>query len=535
MGARVLLAGGLLSASGCTADVEDGDMEHLASDSSAIVLDRANYRLLTQLDGLGPEGARALYGRAVGTFPLTGCSGFLIEDNVVVSARQCRMAGEAEVESPTLDVDFGSYGSGANTGNFTTAIVEAMGRLLSLGVPVSVFTNGQITLETLTRWSCTVSQQTPGRDVEYFTCDPNPIVWTNPNGTATQLALMPGHLWGHFNVAPQVPAAISSLRNYGVNRRCGDSAKSTLVSTGIMWETSEACDEWVSDTFGACFEYTSDANAMHEGGPILLDGSNQVFGIHTGHWHFWAEDSGDDSDPCASADSHFAENLGTFIGSDVANFTGSAPNGNGMPAGTTLTSGAYFGGNGGSAKWLTCPLNYLAAGVIGSTSNDGYLGNFGLVCMPNRDFFQGDLTADVTPYRLDRALVLAGGSQDTGPAADRVDLNSYFNEVQTSTGASPFRQRLEMCPPGEYLKSITGHFGNYAGRVTHIVCAPPKITNTETTREILAALGTVTSAQAPSYSQQTTACSQTFGFLAGLYIRSGAHTDGYQALCRRSF
>ncbi len=530
----VLLLGMAVSSSACISN-SGGDEEEVGNAESEIVMGSANYKLLTELEGLGPDGARALYGRAVGTFPESGCSGFLIEDDVVVSARTCRMAGNNVVTSDTQEFQLGLHGSGAATGNFNPALIEAMVKLMALGVPTSVFITGQISLETLTKWSCNAVQQTPGRDVEYFACEPNNILWTNDNGTTTQLALMPGHLYGHMNVKPSVPGAVTSIRNLGVNKRCGDPQKSTLSSTGQMWEVSEACDEWSPDAFGSCFDYTSDANLGHEGGPIFVNATNEVFGIHTGHWHFWLHDAGDDSDPCASASFNYAENLGTYIANDVFNFTNDSPNGNGSSTGVTLSAGTFVGGTGGTARNLTCPSNYLAAGVIGSTAADGHLGNFGLVCMPNTDFFQGDLTGDVDAYRLDRAVVIAGGSIDTGfTVADRVDFNSYYNEVRSSTAVAPFQQRLNMCPPGEFLKGITGHFSSLAGSVTELTCSPPKFFNMETTRTVNN-LGDLSSADSRSFSEQSTECGGAFQFLSGLNLHSGWVTDGFQALCRRAF
>jgi hypothetical protein len=525
---------------GCALDHADdqyGDQQDEPGEAvSGIVIDDHDFILLSQLEAANasPTGNQtdALYGRATGLVRNTGCTSFLVDDGVVATARHCRMDDDLipDGTSPTTTIRFGRYGSGAPSGNFSGGSLDGLIRAIQLGIPLSVFLGNPAAFSSLTTWTCTVSQSTTGRDIEYYTCQPNVVSWVEPvNGMTVNLSLLPGHIWGHFNTASSGHQDGQSVRNFGVNQRCGDAVRSVITAPGEVEDDVDGCIGW----FGGCFEVTTDTFGGHSGGPVVRRSDHVAYGVTHGST-FASWDAGETNDPCGSATGWHTENLATKIASDVSNFTGSSPTGGAQPTGGYLGIGGLVGGTGGTNRSLNCPANYLAAGVIGSTSSGGYLGNFGLVCMPNKDAFNAGMVGNVTSHRLDRAVVVAAGSHDTGfVTADDVDFNTYFNEVLSDTAAGPFQQALTMCPPGMFLRRITGFEGTYAAEVTKIACAPPATSWMLVERDV-SGLGNLSDADDPNLVEDTTQCDGAGAFINGILIHSGWVTDGYRARCRAS-
>jgi V8-like Glu-specific endopeptidase len=540
--AHAAILGGLLLGSACVADVEEGAEELMGEAESEIVIDDHDFMLLSDLQNANTTPTTnqidALYGRATGVFlvPVTGglalgCTGFLVDDAVAASARHCRLAADNQTfdQPATLQLRFGRYGTGAATNNFGNANLDALIRAIELGIPITAFTTGGVPFTSLTTWTCNVTQTTPNRDIEYFTCAPNVVTWTEPNGTTVNMSLLPGHIWGHFNTSWTGMADNQAVRNFGVNPRCGDAVRSIVTAPGKIEDVVDGC----SGPWQHCFEHTADTISGHSGGPVMRRSDHVVYGVQNGTFvASWDDD--ETGDPCGSATGWHTENVASRIASDIDNITGSSPTGNAQSAGPYMGIGGRIGGGGGTVRTLNCPNDYLAAGIIGST-RAGYLGNMGLVCMPNRDFYGVSSTGNVNALRLDRAVVVAGGSRDTNFATTfGTDFNTYFNETLTDAGSSaPFQQALAMCPAGMFLRSISGFENStYAGEVTEIECAAPFQSGVTTTRQ---PAGFGTRDASDGMTLDTTACSSAFAFINGLTIGSGWYTDSYRARCRRSF
>ena len=91
-----------------------------------------------------------------------------------------------------------------------------------------------------------------------------------------------------------------------------------------------------------------------------------------------------------------------------------------------------------------------------------------------------------------------------------------------------------MCPPGHYLKGITGYGGRFANLIASIQCAPIAEPNKLTARGVSTRtthIGTNTSANIPGIPALNSGC-DVGGFVGGIFIRSGWHTDGYSVLCK---
>jgi len=134
-------------------------------------------------------------------------------------------------------------------------------------------------------------------------------------------------------------------------------------------------------------------------------------------------------------------------------------------------------------KVLRCPNGFFAVGIIGSTLGNT-VGRFGLICMP-----LVDLSLSPSNYPFEKAVVVSGGSLDTGSeVSENVPFNDYITNVMSwgvlgppqkifveSTGhggnvgftfeqlkgRTVVQQNFAMCPPGFYLSGLTGYHGKF--------------------------------------------------------------------------
>jgi hypothetical protein len=425
------------------------------------------------------------------------CSGFLVDDDILTTADHCGTNG-------TTRAIFGEFGP--SDGNYADGAFEARRRLKQLGVPTSVADS--LDLRQLTEFTCNFQFQDGNRDVAYWECPGNDITFTIGSNTYSY-RIKPGHVWGHMNVGRGNRPDGRDVYALSVNARCGNDFMNTLLSPGDIEDSTDSC----IGSYGSCFDLTTDWVGGSSGGAILDKTTHEVFGVVNGHTWWWF---GDADDPCDRWDA--AINTGSYIGSGVDTFLNEPSNGwsTGAWAGPT----AWVGNTGGTRKYRYCPNGTLAAGIVGTSTDAGQVGNLGLICVPHN-----------TPQalRMDRATVIAGGSIDVGfDAANNADWNTYMHEVLTDNSAELGVQTMAMCPAGSFIHRMQVGHSNFIDRVWRIHCKDPQ--NGKTTSVYVGGdIGTV--GQVWNGQQSFPECPDG-AYFAGLWVNSGWVTDGFSGYCR---
>jgi hypothetical protein len=437
----------LLSLSGCLAEPVDAD--DIGERESEVTIGDPNYELIADLYDDPDFDVASQYARA-SALDGFGCSGFLISDDVYVNARHCRLTTSG---ATTISVTWGRYG--VADANFDLATAEAKTRLESLGVPAS---SANLSPGQLKTWTCSLELSPAHRDIDYWRCQPRQLTWYESAGSGqwVSLNLLPGHLWGHYKVDSGSRPVGRRLYTAHLIQRCGDSTRNLVISTeGSVKDTDYGCVGFADQDPQHCFEHGLDTVQGSSGGAVVDKTTHQAYAVQQGQWRYWL---GTANKVCSGWPSWQVANTATRFGPEVLDIT--AP-GAVFQSGPAVGWGSeWIGGSGGNPHYSECPTGYAAAGVVGTTSSSGYLGNFGFVCVP-----------EVGGLRLDESRVIAHGSVDVGfVTANGTDFNEYFNETLSSEQPSSHQQNLQMCPPGYFIDGLGGFAGNYVGKLIAIRC-----------------------------------------------------------------
>ncbi len=499
---------------GCAAEVDvDGA---LGAAREEIIINEANWNLLTSFDGSTSLRVAARYGRATAAVDSGGCSAFLISDDVLVTARHCATGAP-------INAWFGRYGTSA--GSTDTGEAEARNRLIQLGIPAA--TADATSSSGLRRFTCTLTSSPAGRDIDYYRCAPNVYTYS-AGGAAYSTPVFPGELWGHFEVARTIatgaapcPSVDTNLWALSANRRCGDTGGVSVLLTppGVVDSVSVDCSE---DEFGSCFSTTLDWVGGSSGGAIGVLSSNRVFGVVQGA-HWGGGTTAEANDACESWSAYsWNYNMGSYIGPDVTAFLDEAASGSPtVPLGSATQDviGGWIGQASGTVRDLHCPSTHVAAGIVGSTAPDGTPGNLGLVCVPARH----------DRRRLDRALVVAGGGHGIAPATTPASLNVYTHESLTPAGAP---QAIATCPLGMLMTGVIARqtTASVLERIEGITCRDPRTGGTEQ-RSLGARTGRIGTAATATRTTQR-ACPSGM-LVEGIITRtSSTDTNGAMFRCR---
>jgi hypothetical protein len=436
------------------------------------------------------------------------CSAALIDDDLLITAAHC--GGDP---GDVRTARFGRFGEGVWSGG----IPEAQQRAIRLGIPASVVIDDDPTNDpTLSMFQCTYTTYDPGRDIMFWTCAPNTFTWTEqrrPAGTPeyiSRLQVLPGHIWGHLNLALSPPSENADIVLASVNHTCFTD-KQLLLSPGRKL-SSVSC--W--GPFSHCFRHDADSMGGSSGGPILERWSGDLFALATGEApSLWTNED----DYCDYSSASY--NIGSYLGPTAATLTAVEPGGGGTPIGPWTSTTWQFGTQGGVPHDFQCPAGMLVAGVVGTTtaSPQNYVGNLGFVCVPRRPDSR---------FRFDRSVVNTGGSVDVGfQVAINQDLNTFLHRVRSTSAASLGEPMMTLCPPGQFLRSVEGFGGQYAYRIDAIHCSDP--TDTFQSRvPVFGSTGHI--GWWPSGSAQTIGC-PAGQLVAGGWIDSDWWTDGFQLRC----
>ncbi|MEZ4467237.1 MAG: hypothetical protein R3F60_20900 [bacterium] len=456
-----------------------------------LILGQRDWLPLTDFDGLDLDGTIGTYGRA--TARIGTCSAGLISDDVLVGARH-------DSCGVSTDAHFGWFGD--PSGDFSIADAEARRRLRQIGVPESVVQ--RLDPSTWRDWTCPTASVEAGRDIRYMRCEPKLLEWDEAHQNSRvhlRFHLKPGHIWGFLEVERGERADRTSLRVLSINRRWSNTPLAILVSGGRVIDRNNACNQ----DWNHCFEHGADTLGGSSGGPILDTYQARMFGVHSGGYEGLFR----------------TENRASYLGDGVTRYLTEARDG-GWPTGAGAGQTPTAGGAGGQRVWRACPQGMMAAGVVGTTSAQGYVGNFGLVCVPH---------GERTDYRLDRAYVVAGGSWDTGAhEAQNYPLNQYLHEFRSDS--QPGRngtQAMALCPPAFYIRSLTVRAGTYVDNVLSMTCADPQtgaLAHRNVTIDPESLIG-----RSPGGAMQTLACPDG-SYAHGIVDRVGALTDAIALLCR---
>lgn len=463
----------------------------------------------------------AAYARAVGTSMNTGCSGFLIEDDVFVTAHHCLpTAGPGS----TMVVTFGLYGNG----DYALGEADARRRVQRLGLPASGFLfpgTSTTFLQALRTFTCDFGSNEFGLDTQYWRCRPNVFVWTetrtlDPFGPHFRFAdLLPGQIWGHYNVALGARPEGRPIVANSVNRVCLSSLTEVLIGPGTVDES----DVWCPDIEGfdyrnSCFDFTGDTTGGSSGGPVVERDTGLAIGVISGGMN-WA--LGDVNDPCDRWSA--AINTAAYLGPELWTYIGDAPVSPPIGGGATVTS--QVGNRGGVEHNFQCPPGSLVAGLVGTTFHapGNEVGDLGFVCVPR---------TGSTRLRFDRATVNTGGSQDVGfRVAVNEDLNTFLHETRSSSFASPGEPMLMMCPPGQFLVSVEAHAGTFTSRINTLVCQ--SLDGVQSTR--VPVFGNTGHLGYWTTGWEQSATCPAGRFVAGGWIDAGWLTDGFQLRCHAPF
>ncbi len=480
-------------------------MADVGGTQSEVTIGLPNYELIADLYGDAEFDVASQYARASALDDF-GCSGFLISDDVYVNARHCRVMKGGAV---TIDVHWGRYGT--TDADFSLATKEARNRTQNLGVPMSQLPNVDAALKT---WKCDLALSPSKRDIDYWRCRPNSLAWTEQGDGARNvtLNLLPGHVWGYYKSDSGSRPVGTALYTSHMVRRCTDSTRNLVISTqGGVKDTDYGCVSFANEDPEHCFEHGLDIIPGSSGAPVVDKSTHQAYGVMHGHWTYWL---GTADKVCEGWPSGQVANLATRFGPEVFTMTQPEPVFQSPPFAGWGSN--WIGGTGGTADFSACPTGYLAAGVVGTASSSGYLGNFGFVCMPS-----------VGGTRLDEATVIAHGSFDVGfKKAKNTDFNEYFNETLSSTQPSPHQQNLQLCPPGYYVNGVGGLAGNFVGQLVFMRCHSPSTDHT-VVRTIAGRFGSKRDGMTYTWS----AC-PAGSHVYALFSKTGWFTDGFVAACR---
>jgi hypothetical protein len=486
-------------------DADTGISSLPADQAPAVLRSSPEWDLLTSFDEHPVLGTGALYGRATArTSTSTGrCSGSLIDDDIMITADHCGSGG-------TMTAIFGEHG--LDNWNHNRGINDARLRLRQMGVPLHV--ERGLADATLTDFTCSWESQDGSRDVAYWECPGNLITWTSGAETYRYL-IKPGHLWGHYNVRVGSRGEGRDVYAVSVNRTCAHSNLNTLLSPGEVDDRSDNCNS----SHTGCFDVTADWTSGSSGGIIVDQTTHEAFGIINGHNWWWL---GDPNDPCDRWSA--ANNTGSYIGSGIYDYLGEDADGAGWPVGNWVGSTGWVGATTGNRDDMFCPEDMMVAGVVGSTGDDGTVGNFGMVCVPHNA---------PDKLRMDRATVIAGGSLDTGfGLARNMDFNTYMHEVVSSNVPITGVQTLAMCPAGSFVYRIQAKTDRFVNSITRLYCQDP-----QDGKRVMVRLGDPWDGVGQIGTDETgswayAACPRTGSYLAGFRIHHGWLTDGFSGFCR---
>jgi len=526
----------LASVVGCTeADLEETAFEQsggsdLSSQSQEIILGEADWAPISEFQDDPVYWVGTRYGRAAAKLPQVGCSGFLIDDEVIVTAEHCNQNGS------TSNASFGRIGETA--GETAGAIADARQRLIDIGVPSS--TANSLSQWVFTNWNCARRyDQTDDADVDYWWCDPNRVTWTESSGgiyaQTIQLDLYPGHVWGHMNIRVGERPEDREMYVLSVNDRAPDSAENVLLSpNGWVSDEEGTCfdwDPWNPNNNDHCFHYGgSDTRCGSSGGALIDATDHTVFGVVEGHFT-WANLAGERG---CSYDTYYDSswwpngNIGSYINNQSDQYVEGGTSAYSLGRDSSQYT-RWLGGWGGNYRSLECPSNMLAAGVIGTTNDaTDAVGSFGLVCVPHN-----------TPlrYQLDRSRVILAGGRDTNFTMaygdlDSGDLNRFMNETASTemrddSGFLP--PEMVMCPPGYFITDLYATYDRSVHRVYRINCEDPQ-TGNRTMRSV--SNGRIGGSRSGRYERYGGASCSDGTYFNGLQIRSGYWVDGFRPTCR---
>lgn len=491
-----------LSLAGCIGDSLDD--EQVDETASEVTIGTPDYELVASLYGDLEFDVASQYARA-SAIDAFGCSGFLISDNVYVNARHCRATTTG---ATTITVSWGQYG--ATDGDFTLATDEARARLENLGVPAQV----NPTTAELKTWTCNLVLSPSTRDIDYWLCQPNSISWHESagDGQVVTLNLEPGHIWGHYKADSGSRPKGRRLYSTHMVQRCGDTQRNLVISTeGNVKDTDYGCVGFGNEDPDHCFEHGLDTIQGSSGAAVVDMTTHHAYAVQQGQWRYWF---GTKNKVCSGWPSGQVANVATRFGPEVFDMVAPGPV---FASGPTVGwASEFLGGVGGSTHYNECPTGHLAVGVVGTTSAGGYLGNFGLVCMPTGG-----------GMRLDEATVIAHGSFDTGfTVANNTDFNEYHNEVLSTEVAAPHQQNIQLCPPGYFLTGLGGFEGDYVGMLVGMECRHPS-----TNHAVARLFGQRFGSKFEDMDYTWSSC-PAGSYAFALFSRSGWFTDGIRHRCR---
>lgn len=484
----------------------------------------------------------AVYGKSVGLvkypgFTNYGCSSFLISDSHLATARHCSCNGWLSCNgfngSAAARVEFGRWGS--NYGSFATGTLVARYRLKNfVGVEATCANN--VSATELKEWSCfwvgsAYTQEAGYRDISFYHCPAKPICGQN---------VLPGHLWGFSNTDRVDLGENDSFSLVSINTRYEEISQgitgvfNTLLSPNgkVLNANTEGAN--VTGPYYYCMSVTgADNYCGSSGGPAFTQGNSPfpyiAMGVVQGsNWKTYptyvqnpASDVNCTTYPQQPTTWKYYDFISKIPGNVTAYYR--------MAINYTipLLFGSFsntisVGGSGGTQHVMLCgATNSVAAGIIGTTSANGYVGNFGIVCSPYDNPNE--------PHHLDSSSVRVGGSFGTSSWTS-MDLNSYYNEILDNENNEPGvkHQSIKMCKKGYFLKGVELRSGAYVDRIEKVVCEKWDHTTSysvglETDNKIgTSAGGTYKIVTCPSNA-----------FVIGIDIRSAWLTDGFLLRCRQ--
>ena len=496
---------------GCAAEVGEVD---LASDALTVAPSD-----VTRFDDDATHRIAARYGRAVARIDIERpdgtsaiCPAFLINDRTLVSSANCRGTDRSHARVPAF---FGRYGAQEGGVDFPDALSEARVRLYERGFPIDWVFDPEDgpTAASLTRFTCdflgTDYLGDAPRRLDYWECRPNTLrVTAAPFARERSLALLPGHLYGHFEIeadALPVGTDISAI-GYGATPSTADRA--------VLFSPNGRTVALTGTGSTGAFELSG--NVPFDTGVMSRGARPRLRGIVTGTVYH----------------PRYQHDIGVAFG---ALAVARAQYGDGRWAtlprvGSGVTP--WLGGSGGTLRALDCPADFAASGVIYSVES-GVVGNLGVVCEP---FQRGttDAGADVEiGHALTQAVVIGGGSIGTGIAAvNRVDFNTYWHEVLDPARGEP--QHTLLCPPGSYLAGLRATADTLVRGIAAIEC-----------RELVAPTATRAAIQrsaeirpfglgSGSSTARESDCSAQ-ALATGIRVRAGYFTDGVQLACTQLY
>lgn len=427
--------------------------------------DDAQYKIGTRY---GKAAARMSNGIGSSRF----CSAFLIDDDIIATAHHCRAFLSV---TNTADFEFGRWGL-RTSGAWTESNAWARQRLVSLGM--SDAAANAASLNTLRNWNCTLIGQENNRDVDFWRCTRKVIGYTY-NGRFNSYGLLPGMVWGHFNVESQTKTTNDPVYVVGINQASQfTSLQQALLSpNGQVQNGNATC--YNGSSYQNCFWFDgADTRCGHSGGAMLDENNHAAFGVFSGfNWSNSAIENGCSWNSYSTGQTNNI-NIGAYFGAQAVNYATQQPSTylTGAPRGYTHWVGQT---RTSPSRWLwsgQCPPNTMAAGLIGHTMDytaqpnlHNRLGNLGLICMPH---------TSPTNLHYDRGVVVSPNTlQVSHVPTPGMDFNTYRNERYTYNFTT--RQRVEqdvtMCPPGYFIKGLSlRHDTNGIGKITSLHCQDPQ-------------------------------------------------------------